>query len=881
MFARLRSFWRSAAKRREMEGDLDDEMRFHVEARTEQLMRERALPRAEAERQARIEFGGTENYQEECRESRGVRWIDDLRQDLRYGARSLRKSPGLMIVAVVTLAIGVGCSSLLFSMVQQWVLQSVTFPQAERLAVLWKIDSKKGWTSAVSSQDFEDWREQNQVFERLSAWVPDEFNVSGGERPERIHGARVSANFFRTLGVVPVAGRDFAEGDDRAGAGRVAIISSGLWHERFQSTLTDQTIQLNGEAYTIAGVLPEDFHFTLMGRANIWVPLVFTDKERADRSDGWLSVIGRRKADLAAAGVTTGMNTLARNLEQEYPETNTNSAVLVRSLSDEIGRHVGNQALYTGVVVAICILLIGCSNLAGIFLARTLTRRREMSVRLALGAGRWRLARQMIAENALLLPLAVGAGLWMVRLSENWISTAIPFENRGYLPNYGRMYMDGALVAYAVGVALISVLLFSISPVLEGFRLNLSGALKESGGGSSTGARSQRMRQALVICQIVLATVVIVPGGLTAKELVLLLRDSPGFRPDHLLTAEIGLPVFKYAEPARQRAFYDQLLEKLRATPQVEGAAASEFIPFGHRMDWEPFWVAGQPEPAPGEVPGTLMTIVTPTYASTLGITLLRGRFVSESDGPGTLPVVVVSQTLAQRYLPNEDALGHKLRIRRDDPTWYTIVGIVRDTKIYNLSDAPMAQSYLADAQSPRAAMSLVIRTTGNPAELTAIVQSAVWSLDKELPLSGVEPMQQRIDDEQAPLRIFTWFSGVFSVVALFLAGIGIYGVMAYLVESRAREIGIRVACGASRRNIFRLVLSGAMRLVAIGLALGLLGAFGVARLLMSALELVRGRALDVYAIAVVVLCAAVLGAIYVPMRRATRVDPLLVLRSE
>jgi len=880
MLAKLRSFWRSATKRSAMERDLDDEMRFHIDARYEQLMQD-GMSRAEAERRARIEFGGTENYQEECRESRGVRWMDDLKQDLRYGLRSLRKSPGLMAVAVLTLAIGVASTSLLFSMVQQWVLQSVTFPQAERLAVLWKIDSKKGWTSGVSAQDFEDWREQNQVFETLSAWVTDEFNVTGGERPERIHGARVSANLFRTLGVVPVAGRDFAEGEDRAGAGRVAIISSGLWRERFQLKLTDQTIQLNGDAYTIAGVLPEDFHFTLMGRANIWVPLVFTDKERFDRANGWLNVIGRRKADVTDAAMAPGMNSVARNLEQQYPDTNTNSAVLLRSLSDEIGRHVGNQALYTGVVVAICILLIGCSNLAGIFLARALTRRREMSVRLALGAGRARLARQMIAENALLLPLAVAAGLWIVRLSENWMTSAIPYENRGYLPNYGRLYMDGALVLYALGVALVSVLLFSISPVLEGYRLNLSGALKESGAGSSAGARSQRMRQALVICQIVLATIVIVPGGLTAKEMALLLRDSPGFRPDHLLTAEIALPASKYGQPAQQIAFYDQLLAKLRVMPQVESVGASEFIPFGHRDNWAPFWVAGQPEPAPGEVPGTCITATTPEYASTLGLTLLRGRFISEKDGRGTLPVVVVSETLAQRYLPNDDALGHKLRIGRDNQDWYTIVGIVRDVKIYNLGDGPMAQSYTAFAQTPAATMQLVIRTTGQPAAPAAAAQSAVRSLDKELPLAGIEPMQQRIDDEQAPLRIFTWFSGVFSVVALFLAGIGIYGVMAYLVESRAREIGIRVACGASRRNIFQLVLSGAMRLMAIGLALGLLGANGVARLLMSALELVRGSSLDVYAIALVVLCAAVLGAIYVPMRRATRVDPLLVLRSE
>jgi len=879
MFARLRSFWRSAAKRREMEGDLDDEMRFHVEARAELLMQS-GVARADAERRARIEFGGTENYQEECRESRGVRWLDDLQQDLRYGMRSLRRSPGLMVVAVLTLAIGVGSTSMLFSMVQQWIVQSVSYPHPEQLMVLWKIDSKKGWESGVSPLDFEDWRAQNQVFESLSAWTETEFNVSGGERPERIHGARVSANFFRTLRVTPKVGRDFAEGEDRAGAARVAIISSGLWRERFQSKLAGQRIQMDGETYTIAGVMPDNFHFNGMGRANVWVPLVFAAKEKADRGNGWLAVVGRRKSNIDAAAVSPAMNGVARNLEKAYPETNTNSAVLVWSLGKEIGRHVGDQALYTGLVVAMCILLIGCSNLAGVFLARALTRRREMSVRLALGAKRGRLARQLISENILLLPLAVGAGLWIVRLSENWIATAIPYENRGYLPNYGVMYMDGALVAYALGVALLSVLLFSISPVLEGFRLNLSAVLKESGGASSAGAKSQRLRQALVITQIVLATIVIVPGGLTAKEMTLLLRDNPGFRPDHLLTAEIALPAAKYGEPAR-RAFVEQFVERLRALPQVEAAAISQIIPFGHERNWQAFWIEGQAEPAPGELPATLNTATTPDYATTLGLTLLRGRFISSKDGPGTEPVVVVSQTLADRHLPGQDALGHKLRIGRNDPTWFTIVGIVRDVKVYNLSDGPLVESYTSYAQTPSAAMYMVVRTQGDPMTLSAVAQDTTWSLDKELPLSSIEPLQQRIDDQQAPMRIFTWFTGIFAVVALFLASIGIYGVMAYLVESRSREIGIRVACGADRRSIFWLVLSGAGRLVAIGLVIGLAGANGVSRIMLSQLERVRGGAVDVYAIAVAVLCVTVLLASFVPMRRATRVDPLLVLRSE
>ena len=880
MLARLRSFWRAAWKRSAFESELHEEMRFHLETRTEQLMQS-GLEREEARRRARIEFGSTENYQELCRESQGVHWLDDLGQDLRYGWRTLRKNPGLMLVAVLTLAVGVGGTSLLFSMVQEWLIQAVSFPGPEKLAVVWKADSKKGWTSGVSALDFQDWQEQNRVFESLSAWTPEEFSVTGGERPERIHGARVSANFFRTLKVAPVAGRDFAQGEDRPGAARVAIISYGLWRERFSSKLADQTIQLNDETYAIAGVAPDDFHFTLEGRANIWVPLIFTEKEKSDRANGWLDTIARLKAGVTVPVAELGMKSVAQNLEKQYPETNTNSSVLIHSLSEEIGSHVGTQALYTGLVLTICVALIACSNLAGIFLARALTRRREMSVRLALGAKRSRLARQLLSENALLMPAAIVAGLWVARLAGNWISSSLPYENRGYLPNYGRITIDGATITCAIGVAALSVLLFSISPVLEGWRLNLTSALKEAGGASSAGAKSQRLRQALVVCQVVLAVIVFVPAGLTAKSLSLVLRQSLGFRTDHLLSAELTLPQSRYAETAQQRAFYDQLLERLRRLPQVESAAGSETIPLGPRENWVPFWVAGQPEPAPGEVPGTLNTATMPGYAETLGISLLRGRFLSEQDGSNTLPVVVISQTLAKRYFANEDALGHKLRLGRNDSRWHTIVGIVGDVKVYGWTDEPMSESYTAYAQSAEPGMNLVLRTKGDPTALIPEVRDAVWSLDKELPLSEIEPFERRLDEQLAGTRIFTRFSAIFALLALFLAGIGIYGVMAYLVESRSREIGIRVACGADRRNISRLVLSGALRLAVTGLPIGLLGGWSVGRLLMSGLYGVSGNELDVYATSIAVLSMAVLLASFVPVRRATRVDPLTVLRCE
>ena len=879
MFARLRSLWQTFWNRSRFERDIDDEMRFHLETRTEDLIRS-GLSREEARRRAGIEFGCAAAYQDRVRETRRVNWVEDFAQDLHYGFRSLRKSPGLMLVAVLTLALGVGASSWLFSMLRQWVIEAVSFPHPDRLEVLWKLDTKKGWNGGVSVPDFLDWRAQNHVFENLSAWTSDELNLTGGTIPERIEGARVTADFFRTLGARPAAGRDFFNGEDQPGAAHVAIISYGLWRERFKSELNDTVVKLDGEPYTVVGVVPEDFHFPLMGRANIWVPLVFTDKQRTDRGTGWLNVIGRRKPEFAEATVAQAMSTIARDIEKEHPDTNTNSGVLINSLSKEIGKHVGDQAIYTAFIVGICIALIACSNLAGIYLARAWTRRREMAVRLALGAKRGRLARQLLSENALLMPAAIGLGLAIANLGGKWTTNSIPFENRGYLPNYGRVDIDTTTVCYAIAVAILSVLLFTISPVLEGYRVNLTGALKESGSSTSP-AGSQRLRKLLVICQIVLALMVLVPAGLTSKSLSILMQADLGFRADHVLTAQMSLPAIKYATGAQRLTFYNQLLERLRSLPQVESVGASQHIPFGHSSSWLEFWINGRPEPAPGEVPSTLITAVTPGYSAAIGLSLVRGRFITEQDGSNALPVVVINQTLAGRFFAQEEALGHKIRLGRDDATSYTIVGVVKDVKFYWPGDNPMNESYTAFAQAPGPVMHLVLHTTADPMALASALQSAVWALDKEQPISGVQTLETRIDNQEAPVRNITQFSIYFALLALFLAAIGIYGVMAYLVESRAREIGIRVACGAERRNILWLVLTGSLKLIMTGIFAGLLGAWAIARLLMNNIFGVTPNTLDVYAVSVAVLGAAVLLATLVPLRRATRVDPLIVLRCE
>lgn len=877
----LTTLWRRVwARVCRSDRDLDDELSFHLAMR-EAKNRAEELPEHEAQAAAKKQFGNVARIKEACREMNTFTLLETFWQDVRYGARGLRHNAGLALIVIVTLALGIGASTWDFAMLNQWVIQAVSFPHPDRLVVVWQIETKKGWTSTTSAPDYLDWKQENRVMESLSAWTSSEFSLSDREVPQRIPGARVSADFFRTLGVKPAIGRDFLESDDHAGAAHAAIVSYGFWRERLNGdpNLTGDTLKLDGESYAVVGVMPDDFHFTLMGRANIWVPLAFTNAERTDRSMGSLQVIGRLKPGVTLAGAREAMSLIASSLEKAYPETNTNSGVQVVTLSQEIGRHVGNQGIYTGFVVGICILLIACSNVAGIYLARTLARRKEMTMRLALGARRSRLARQLLSENILVLPGAIGLGLVLAAAGGNWVTKVIPYQNRGYLPNYGRIHVDSSAMIYALAIAAVSALLFSLAPILEGYKLNLTGVLKEIGSG--TGNRGQKLRKTLVVAEIVLALTVLVPAGLMVRFLSELLSKDPGFRPDHVLTARLSLPATIYKDEVQWRSFYDRLLDRVRSLPQVEAAGASQYVPFGHHNATVEFRIEGRPEPGLGKVPATEIASVTPGYAPAIGLTLLLGRFLTEQDRSGSMPAIVINQTMERRYFSREDPLGHRIRVGHNDPTWYTVVGVVRDVKMFDLSDRPENQCYFAFGQIAVRTMSVVLRTSADPLVLSDGLHQTIAAIDKELPISDAETLEQMISDEEAPFRIFAQFSLFFALLALFLAGIGIYGVMAYLVESRTREIGIRMACGAEPRSILWLVLSGSLKLVVVGIVLGLAGAWSVTRLLSGLLNGVAGNAPIDYLASVGVMVIAILVASFIPLRRATKVDPMLVLRYE
>jgi predicted permease len=445
--------------------------------------------------------------------------MQTLLQDLRYGIRMLAKTPGVVILIVLTLSLGIGGSTLLFNMVRQWVLNPVSFPHADRLTVIWEIDTKKGWINQASTPDYSDWRDQNSVFENLAAWSTTNFNLTGKDRPERILGARVSANFFQTLGAQPIMGRTFSSQEDQTGSGKVAILSYGLWHDRLNADPSElgKTITLDGDSYTVIGVMPDDFHFTLMGRANIWVPLAPTDMERTDRVNGWLDVVGRLKPDVTLSQAQKAMDPIALRLEKLYPASNTNSGIFLNSLRHEIGKHTGDQGIYMGFCIGICILLISCANVAGILLARALARQKEMALRISLGASRWRVVRQLLTENIWLFFISAFLGIVLAKWGGEGITNLIPFQNRGYLPNYGRLYVDFSTLAYSVAIALFSALAFGLTPALHTSKPDLTGTLKDAGSSASVSLRGRRMRKILIVLEVSLALTSLVPAGLMSS----------------------------------------------------------------------------------------------------------------------------------------------------------------------------------------------------------------------------------------------------------------------------------------------------------------------------------------------------------------------------
>jgi predicted permease len=578
---------------------MHDEMEFHMAAYAEDLVRAGVAP-AEARRRARAEFGSAASMREECREAIGLRWLDEAAQDLAYAARMLRRNPGFAAVAILTLAIGIGLNSACFTVVDAWVLRPLPFAHSERLAAIWSADAKRGGLLSVAAADLEDWRQNTPSFEAICGFTIPLMTLLRGDAAVQLTGVRVSAEFFRMLGVTPQLGRIFLEKEDRSDAPRVAIVSDGLWRDAFAGDpdLVGRTVTLDGRLATIVGILPASFHLPLTGRAAIWMPLALSDAERADRGTRWLSVIGRLRPGVRLAQAADILKTSAARLEQEHPATNAGRTVTVTTLTQEIGRKTGREpALYCFGLVG-CVLLLACANVANLTVGRALGREREMSIRLAIGAGRGRLLRQLLTENLVLYLAAAVLSVGFAEWGTRWIQNSLSYEIRGNLPNFGVLRVNGTVLLYTLGIAVAAGLIFGFAPAA---RLGRPGA-----------SRRSRLTGALVVFEMALALIIVVAAGLMAKGMTRMYAVNPGFQPEGLVTARLVLADAKYADPARAERFFESVLQRVTASPGVQAAAAAQFVPYQGNYRSIPYLVEGVPDAQRADRAMAIANVVTP-----------------------------------------------------------------------------------------------------------------------------------------------------------------------------------------------------------------------------------------------------------------------------
>ncbi len=878
--ARVRSVLAASLGRRRMERDMDAELRFHVSSYTEDLVRS-GMPRGEAERRARIEFGNFEPLKEDCRQARGLRLLDETSQDLRYAGRMLRKSPGFATIAVLTLALGIGANTAIFSVVNAWILQPLPYSYPGQLVAIHSADTKLGTVSAVAPADLNYWRQGSPVFEQVCGWTAPVFTFMHGDEPEQVEGARVSPEFFSMLGVTPRLGRTFGSSDDQPGAPRVVMISDSFWRTRFASDpgIIGKTIRLDDDNVTVVGVLAASFHLPLMGKASVWAPLGLSEADRKDRRSRYLQVIARMKPGIKLSRASGFLKTAASILEASYPETNKNRSVRLETLSDEIGKQAGNEQALIVFGLVICVLLIACVNVANLIVGRAVSRQKEMAVRLAIGAGRGRLLRQLLTENLALFVLGGAFSVIVAMWGVHWMAQSLPYDIRDFLPNSGVLRVDAPVLLYTLGIALLTGLLFGFAPAFHCWRIDVNQRLKQASANVSAGGGSTRLKNYLIVAEMSLALIVLVASGLLVKGLVRMYTSDPGFNPNGLVSARIVLSTARYSDPKRVEKFYNDVLEQARLLPAVKAAAAGMLVPYAGNSMTIRYSIEGQAAVSPGDLPLTRLDITTPDYFRVMEIPLLQGRVFNEQDRSESLPVAIINQTLAQLHWPRGNPIGQRIRYGMNQAKVVTIVGVVQDTKGQNETDTLQTQAYVPLSQLPARAMRLVLRT--DAPDIAAGIRRAAQAVDKGQAIAEIQSMDQLMVNVRAPYVIVGQITGFFAAVALFLASLGIYGVMAYSVAARSQEFGIRMALGAARRDLLSLVMGQGLKLSSAGLVIGLAGAFGVTRLMTAVLYHVSPT--DAYTFTLISVLLFVVAAIacYVPARRASSVDPTKALRYE
>jgi putative ABC transport system permease protein len=883
VFTSLRTFLAFVFHRSQAEREMEDELRSHLESRADELERQ-GLSRAEAERQARIEFGGYERYKEECREALGSRLLGEFVADTRYGLRQLRRSPGFTAVAVLTLTLGIGANTAVFSVVSAVLLRRLPYSDPDRLVWITEYWPRLNNT-IVPSPDFLNWRDQNQVFGSVAAYGGfGELNLSGSGEPERIDGIGVTWNFFPMLGVRPALGRGFLPEEDWPAGPPVVILSHSLWQRRFHSdpSLVGKTITLDETGYTVIGIMPDGFRFP-----GDWSPELFAPSGlplKADWSARELAIVGviaRLKPQVSLERATADVVTINQRSDKAVPPLPTFAQMRVGLQVRMVTLHqhlAGDSRLVLLILLGAVgfVLLLACANVANLQLARVSAREKEFAVRAALGAGRWRLARQLLVESFALAALGGVAGLVLGAGGVGLFRQLGPPN----IPGLKTAGFDPWVFAFIAAITAFTGAVFGLAPVFVASRLHLEETLKEARPSAPPGRSAQRVRGLLMVSEVALALVLLIGAGLLIRSLVRLTSVDPGFDPRHVLTERIMLPLGKYSKPAQQATFFQDVLARVEKLPGVESAAAASSPPLTDFMSRASVELEGRLMP-PGTAPSTPVCVITPSYFHALHVPLISGRYFTPYDADSAPRVAIVNEPFARRFFGDADPLGRRIRLGGPEGNWYSIVGVVQGVRHLPLGTDPPAEVFSSYLQDPSFHMTLVVRAIVDPGALAGSVRAKVWEVDKNQPVYDVATMEHRFSEAVAPQRFNALVLGIFAGMAVVLAGVGVYGVMAYSVARRTHEIGIRMALGAKRQDVIRLLLRGGAALALVGTTLGLAGALALTRFLSNLLYGVTARDPLTFVAVALILIGVALIASYIPARRATKVDPMVALRHE
>ena len=874
---------RSLFRRDRADRELADELRFHLERQIAANLAAGMPP--EAARQAALrEFGGVDQIREECADMRRVSWLHDFAQDIRYALRMLRKSPGFTIIAVLTLAIGIGANTAIFSVVYAVLLKPLPFPHPNQLVAVSETNPPKGIReSGTSYQDFRELRDENHVFSQVGGLAGHDLTLTGHGDPFQVNTADVTPGLLATMGVKPLAGRTFVPEDGNQGAAPVVILSENLWRDRFgaNSHAIGTTVNLDMRAFTIIGILPTSFRYPFFSSEEIWIPLqqdpLFGPWMRKPTLH-FMGITARLKPDTSIAQAQAELDAVSTRLAKQFPAEDKDFVFRVVPLQEDL---VGGTRMALLVLLGCVglVLLIACANVSNLLLARATSRAREMAVRVALGAGRFRIVRQLLAESAALGLLGGVAGVLLAYSGVRALASLIPAN----LTRLHAIGVDAWVLAFALALSILASLIFGLAPALFAADSNLTLQLKENTSRAGEGGGRRAARGALAVGEMALATVVLIAAGLLGRSFLTLTGVNPGFDASGVVKAEVDLPQFQYSTPAQWTAFGDELLRRLQARPGLHDTAIGIPLPLANEGVTLPFDMPGKPPTRPGTTRTADYVAASPEYLHVMRIPLLRGRWFKREDHPGAPLVTVISEAFAHRYFPNEDPIGKELAFAfpPSSAPHREVVGIVGDVLDTSLGQERPPTMYVPFAQAPFWGAEVVVRSNLGAGAVAKAIRGQVEQIDKNLPITGVEAMDTAIDTTVAQPRFRASLVGLFGAISLILAAAGIFGVISYSVACRTHEIGIRMALGATHGNVLRQFLGESARFVLGGLALGIAAAFGVTRLLASLLFAVHPSDPLTYLGVAFLLVSVALLACYIPARRATRVDPVIALRHE